>query len=221
MVPHCLTNYLDQTLNSSKCAQAWGDLPRHSQAEQEVGLSKTAECLLKPTKKLGVPRLLHALGSSKNCTGKKKNPLITWSLALESQHTKTLMTIQWKVYKRLQNRVFIKKEWSQNYSTAPSARRGTSKARHRARQTLGHLLPVRTFNAGYLQISLPLVPQPPFPSLTVLSYTSSCKLFVSCHTEQFLISVTQTQRSGIGIKLTFWTLKIGSYRPLFTSAVST
>lgn len=45
MVPYCITNYLDQTFNSSKCAQAGGDLPTHSQHEQGVELSKIAKRL--------------------------------------------------------------------------------------------------------------------------------------------------------------------------------
>lgn len=146
------------------------------------------------------------------------------------------MTIQWKQYKRWQNKVLFKKERSQNYSTAASARRGTTKAWHRARCSLGHgsspfclsghLMLQTSANKCkhciYLQTSLPLVPQPHFP-LGKFSATPGSANFhtVSCHTEQSLISVTRTRRCGLGLKLTFSTLKIGSYRPFFTSAVGT
>lgn len=173
MVPYCITNYLDQTLNSSECAQAWRDLPTHSQREQEVKLSKIAKSLFKPKKSLGYPGSCIHLDLLKTVLEGKKSTynLEPWSPALK---------IQLKLYKRLQNKVFIAKNGprvipqQQQQPGEEQARPDTEPGAALAMPC--HLSAVRAFNAGYLQISLPLVSQPPFPTLKVLFCTRTCKL---------------------------------------------
>lgn len=109
--------------------------------------------------------------------------------------------------RKIAEQSFYKKELSQNYSTAASARRGTTKARQSQVEPWpwhGTFLCVRAFHAGYLQTLPSSCFSAPISHLKFSSAPGSANFqAVSCHIEQSPMSVTRTQRCGIGLKLNF------------------